>query len=122
MDNFLNAAVEVHSCEINWKGASGGIEADVSLELCIALHDESNHSIFVEYIVSGYDSTMRAHLTHDGKYKLPTPIPVPTFFVDPSHRIKVMYVPIFALAKGVSKNPRQCKKIDALRLKKYIGY
>ena len=60
---------------------------------------------------------MRAHSTHDGKGKLPTHIPLPTFLADTRHRIKVISAPIFALAKGESKNPRQCKKIDAPRMK-----
>ena len=64
---------------------------------------------------------MRDHLTHDGKYKLPPHIPVPTLLANPRHRIKVMFAPMFALVKGLTTNARKCTKIGALRLKKYIG-
>ena len=52
---------------------------------------------------------------------LPPNIPQPVFLADPSHCIKVMSGPIFSLAKSEGKNPAKCKKIDALRIKKYIG-
>ena len=68
---------------------------------------------------------MRAHLTHklvgDGKGKLPDHILTPIFLADPSHQIKVMSSPFFKLAQGETKDPQRCKKIDAMRLKKYIG-
>ena len=99
MANSLNVAVEEHGCKINWEGVSGGMEAGVNLELCIALHDESKHRIFVEYIILDDDSTMRAHLTHDGKGKLLPHTPVLSFLADPSHRTKVISAPIFALEK-----------------------
>ena len=122
--NFQNIPTEEHGCRINYEGSSGGMEAQVALELCITLHDDSGYNIYVEYIVSDDDSTMRAHLQYEddsAKGKLPTHIPVPTFLADPSHRVKVMSSPIFKLAQGETKDPRQCKKIDALRIKKYIG-
>ena len=117
--NTYNAQPEEHECTINWEGASGGMEAWVALELCVDLYG-SEYNIYVEYIVSDDDSTMRSHLQHDGKGKPPPHVPIPTFKADPSHRIKVMAGPIFKMVKG-TKNPRECKKIDALRLKKYIG-
>ena len=116
--NRLGIEAEEHDCQINFEGSSGAMEAAVALELCIQLHD-GDYEVFVEKIVSNDDSTMRAHLCHDGKL-LPR-IDAPTFLADPSHRIKVMAQPLFKLAKGESKDPEKCKKIDALRLKKYIG-
>ena len=112
--NSLNVAGEEPDCKTNQEGASGGMEAGVALELCVALHDESRHSIFVEDIVSNDYSTMRAYLTHDDNSKFFPRITVPTFLTDPSHRIKVIFSPIFTLTKGATKNPRQCNKIDAL--------
>ena len=50
--------------------------------------------------------------------KLPPPIPVTTSLTNPSHHIKIMSAPIFALAKGVGKNSRQDKKMDTRRIKK----
>ena len=81
------------------------MEAGVALELCVVLNDESKYSTFVEYIVSDDDSTIRAHLIHDGKGKLPPHIPITTFLADLSHCIKVIAAPILALEKGASKNP-----------------
>ena len=72
--------------------------------------------------MSDDDSTMSAHLRHESNGgKLPDRIPQTEFLANPSHRIKVMAKPLFKLAKSESKNPEKCKKIDALRLKKYIG-
>ena len=121
MTNSLNTTPEEHDCRIIWKGASEGMDAGVALELCIAMHDDCKYSIFIEYIVSADDSTIRAHLTHDGKGKIPLHIPIPTILVDHSHCIKVISTPIFKLTKGETKNQRECKKIDALRIKKYTG-
>ena len=84
MVNFLNVTVEEHGWKINWEYASGDMESGMSLELCITLHDESNHSIFVEYIVLDNDITMCVHLTHYGKGVTPTHIPLPIFLADPS--------------------------------------
>ena len=74
----------------------------------------------MEFIVSDDDSTMRAHLQHEPSGKLPPGIPIPCFKADPSHRVKCMAGPIFKLVKG-TKNPRECKKIDALQIKNTQG-
>ena len=111
--NFLNIPAEEHGCRINYEGSSGGMEAQVALELCITLHDDSGYSVCVHQIVSDDDSTMRAHLQYEDnseKGKLPTHIPIPTFLADPSHRVKVMSSPLFKLAQGETNDPRQCKK------------
>ena len=60
---------------------------------------------------------MHAHLTQNDTGTIPPSIPVTTFLTNPSHRIKVMPAPIFALAKQVSKNSRQYKKMDTWRIK-----
>ena len=120
--NRLNIPAKEHICKVNWDGASGAMEAGVALELCIALHDSSSFNIYIESVCSDDDSTMRAHLQHEKHGgKLPDRIPTPTFLADPSHRIKVMASPFFKMAQGESKDPMRCKKIDAMRLKKYIG-
>ena len=103
--NFLNSTPEEHDCRINWEGASGGMEAGLALDLCIGIHG-SDYDIFVEHIVSDDDSKMRAHLRLDGKGKLPTSIPIPTFYANPSHRIKVMASPIFKLVNGTKNSTR----------------
>ena len=119
--NTLDIDAEEHDCQINFDGSSGAMEAAVALELCIQLHD-GEYDVYVEKIVSDDDSTMRAHLRHVSQGgKLPDRIPPPIFLADPSHRIKVMAKPLFKMAKSESKDPERCKKIDALRLKKYIG-
>jgi len=73
--------------------------------------------------VSDDDSTMRSLLQHESKNnkgKLPPNIPEPVFLADPSHRIKVMFKPFFLMVKN-TKDPNECKMIDALRIKKYLG-
>ena len=96
------------------------MEASAALELLLQLYALG---VEIEFIVSDDDSTMRAHLKHIGahqKGKLPLHIPEPFFLCDPSHRIKVMVKDIFGLALA-SNSKSECQKIDALRLKKYLG-
>ena len=52
---------------------------------------------------------------------LPSSIIQPIFLADPGHRIKCMAKPIFALA-NLSLKKSTCRKVHALRLKKYIGF
>ena len=108
--HFLNITAEDYGYRINSKGASGCMEVEVAVELCVSLHDDYGYSIFVENIFSNDNSIMRAHLQYDGKGKLPTHIPIPTFLADPSHHIKIISSPIFKLAQGEMKDPRQCRK------------
>ena len=64
------------------------------------------------------DSTMRSHLKNiknDGK--LPDHIIQPIFLADPSHRIKVMYKPIFGMVSN-NKDPDQLKSVDYTRIKR----
>ena len=109
------------NCPWNYlTGSSKAMEASAALQLLVALHDRG---ISIEFIVSDDDSTMRATLQHIGTHKngkLRLDVLVPTFLCDPSHRIKVMVKDIFVMALS-SDAKCECKKIDALRLKKYIG-
>ena len=109
------------NCPRNYlTGSSKAMEASAALQLLVALHDRG---ISIEFIVSDDDSTMRATLQHIGTHKngkLRLDVLVPTFLCDPSHRIKVMVKDIFVMALS-SDAKCECKKIDALRLKKYIG-
>ena len=68
------------------------------------------------------DSTMRSHLKNINKGgKLPNNILTPIFLADPSHRIKVMLKPIFAMVTD-TKDPDKCKAVDAARIKRYASY
>ena len=53
--------------------------------------------------------------------KLSDSIMQPIFLADPSHRIKVMCKPIFAMISG-TKDPDKCKSVDAKRIKRYTSY
>ena len=62
---------------------------------------------------------MRAHcanIINGGK--LNDDVPQPQFLADPSHRVKVMSKPLFAMATK-TKDPTKLKMIDAMRMKKY---
>ena len=83
--------------------------------------------MFIEYIVSDDDSTMRKYLTHPDKKPagrkniggcLPKEIPVSEWYADPTHRAKCVAGAFFKLVKSIKK----MKKLDALRLKKYYSY
>ena len=112
--------MEHDDCVRNYRtGSSKAMEASAALQLILNLH---SRGIRIEFIVSDDDSTMRAHLTHIGsdKGKLPLYVFAPGFLCDPSHRVKVMVKDIFALAL-MSNAKSECEKIDALRIKKYVG-
>ena len=113
--------MEHEDCPRNYlTGSSKAMEASAALEIVSDLHKKE---VLVENIVSDDDSTMRAHLKHEDtakNAKLPKDVHQPIFLCDPSHRIKVMVKDFFALAL-MSDSKSECKKIDALRLKKYFG-
>ena len=113
--------VDHDDCPCNYlTGSSKAMEASAALELLLQLYALG---VEIEFIVSDDDSTMRAHLKHISahqKGKLSIHIPEPVFLCDPSHRIKVMVKDIFGLALA-SNSKSECQKIDALRLKKYLG-
>jgi len=112
-----------HDCNINATGSSGAMESEVALRLTTALYEKWGGRVFICGIVSDDDSTMRAYLSHaenNAKGKLDDKIPEPRFMADPSHRIKVMSAPIFAMVTK-TLDPNKCKMIDAMRVKKYVG-
>ena len=99
------------------------MESRVALDFAKDLFNESSQRLFIEHLVTDDDSTIRSLLSHSNESprgKLPEEIPTPIFLADPGHRVKVMTKPIFASIKH-NKDQMSCKKIDALRLKKYIG-
>ena len=77
----------------------------------------------MQVIVLDNDSTIRAHLQHIGNDtgKLPLHLHKPVFLCDPSYRIKVMVKDIFGLVL-MSQKESECEKINAMHLKKYMGY
>ena len=101
-----------HKCTINWTGTSGAMESGVALGMVKKLFEDYEGRLFIEYIVSDDDSSMRSHLRHiDDGGKLPPNVPQPTFLADPSHRIKTMCSPIYKMITD-TKDPSKCKKID----------
>ena len=113
--------MEHEDCPRNYlTGSSKAMEVSAALEIILELDKKG---VSVESIVSDDGSTMRAHLKHENtekNAKLPRYVHPPIFLCDPSHRIKVMIKEVFALAL-MSNSKSECKKIDALRLKKYFG-
>ena len=93
------------------------MDAAVALDLNVAIYDSMYGRVFFETIVSYDDSRMQSHLQHaKNGGKLVDHITQPELLTDPSHRIKVMASPIFSLVKD-TKNPQECKKFDAMRVK-----
>ena len=77
-----------HDCNINSEGSSGAMESEVALRLAIGIYRKWGGMVYIKFIVSDDDSTMRAYLQHrcnNDKGKLPDDIPEPTFLADPSH-------------------------------------
>ena len=114
--------VEKHICTANWTGSSGSMEAGLALKMANRIFDNTGGRVHVGAIISDDDTTMRSQLhniRHGGK--LGDHIPQPVFYADVGHRVKVMCKPFFAMVT-TSKDPSQCKMIDALRLKRYTGY
>ena len=120
--NKKEVEAKAHYCTVNHNGSSGSMEAIVALDLTTDVHTNSKGKVFIEALVSDDDSTMRMLLKHKDNHpkgKLSCMIPQPTFLADPSHRIKVMAKPFFKMVTK-TKDPRKCKTIDALRIKKYL--
>ena len=116
-----NEPMEHEDCPRNYKtGSSKAMEATAAYELILDLH---RIGVSVEFVVSDDDSTMRATLKHVGTHKhgkLPLHVTEPSFLCNPLHRIKVMEKEVIGLAL-MSNSKSECQKIDAMRLKKYIG-
>ena len=80
----------------------------------------SGDRVVVSEVVSDDDSTLRSHCAAvENGGKLTKGVRKPKFFVDPTHRTKAMVKFVFALVKRTKT--RRSKKIDALRLKKFIS-
>ena len=111
-----------HKFLCNWEGSSGAMESGLALQLVIAVFEEFDGLVYIKHIVTDDDSTMRSHIKNiKNGGKLPDYIPQPIFKADPSHRIKVMCSPIFAMISD-TKDPDKCKHNDATRIKRYTGY
>ena len=106
-----------HNCVINWVGASGAMEDGATLETVINLWNDSDDCLFIEYLVSDDNSSMRSHLKHiENGGKLLAGVPKPSFLADRSHRIKPMCSPVYKMISN-TKDPNRCKKFDFLRVK-----
>lgn len=78
--------------------------------------------LFIENIISDDDSTMRLHCTNiTNGVKLQNNVLQPSFSADPNHRRKVTAKPIFVMIY-TTKDLNICKKLDALRIKRYTRY
>ena len=103
------------------------MEADTALSLLKKLDDDTQSKLYVEAFVTDDDTSIRSLLSQhvspnqSGKGKLPLHIPEPRWLADPSHRTRVVARAIFALVT-LRVGEGECKKIDALRFKKYYGY
>ena len=76
--------------------------------------------VAVAEVVSDDDSTLRSYcsLIENGGSLRPG-VREPKYLADPSHRAKVWVKPVFKMVKQTKKQD-EVKKIDAMRLKKYI--
>ena len=111
-----------HKCLVNWSGSSGAMEAALAFDFVIKIDEMFKGLVYIKEIITDDDSTMRAHLkniTNGGK--LPDHILQAIFLADPSHRVKVMCKPIFAMVTN-TKDPDKCKNVDATRIKRYTSY
>ena len=110
-----------HTCNSNYSGGSGGMEALLCRQLVEEIHFRSDGMMKVEDLVTDDDSTLRDHCSsEENGGKLRSGVSQPKFLADPTHRTKVMVRPIFGLVQS-TKNPDEVKMIDALRLKKYVS-
>ena len=73
-------------------------------------------------MVNDDNSKMRANLKNlQNGWKLQTSTPEPKFLCEPGHRIKTMTKKIFEMVEA-NKDLDDIKKIDALRINKYLSY
>lgn len=112
----------VHLYTINREGSSGSIEEKLALELTEQLFNETKGRVYLHKKLSDDDSTMWALLQypdHNKMGKLAPFIPELDFLADPLHKIKVMTKPFFKMVTN-TRDPHQCKMIDALCIKKIL--
>ena len=105
--NRRNEPAPDHVCPRNYDGSS-----------------KSEGKVYVRALVTDNNASLRAVLSHPtpkGKGRLSPDIPPPEFLADPSHRTRVVARAIFALTT-LNQDVSECKKIDALRFKRYFGY
>ena len=114
-----------HICPMNYSGKSSkSMEPDGAVKLVTDIHYKYNKRTYVNKFVSDDDSSTRKILTHEegnNKGELPPSMRPPQFLCDVNHRIKVMAKPFFALA-GLSKRMSTCSKLDAIRIKRNLGW
>ena len=111
-----------HDYLINWNNSGGAMEAGLALNLVIKIHDRFKGLVYIKELSTDDDGTMRSHLKNviNGG-KSPNSITQPIFLANPSHLIKVMCNPIFAMVTG-TKDPDKCRYVDATRIKRYTVY
>ena len=121
--NSRASEIRNHDCVRNYENSSKAMEADSCLELVEFIFDTYNGSVFLEYIVSDDDTTMKAIVTHEGegstKGRLRILIPIPLWYADPTHRTKVVAKVIYKLA-AMTLEQSMVRKLDAMRVKNII--
>ena len=127
---ILDTSTIDHECTRNYDGSSGGMESDGLLLLMLKLDKDYEGEIFLEYVITDDDTKMRSYIDHHktkprGKKNiggsLPSHIPVPNWYADPTHRAKCVAGSFFDLTKG-PKSETRANKLDAFRMKKYYSY
>lgn len=113
-----NIEVKDHICYKNFDGHAKAMEPSAVLQLITEIFEQSKGRLYAGTLVGDDDSSMKRHCSHSGKLK--TTIPEPKWLADPSHRIKVMSKPIFALARK-AKSESPVTNSDALRMKLYLA-
>ena len=86
------------------------MESRVDCYMVSDLWKESDGCLFIDYLVSDNNNSLRSHLKHTGNgIKFPEGVPKPNFLADPSHRIKTIYSPIHKIITN-TKDPSKYKK------------
>ena len=100
-----NLSTPDHTCNTNYSGGAGGMEALLCRQLVEEVHFGSNGLMKVEDIVTDDDSTLRDHCSSvENGGKLRPGVSQPKFLADPTHRTKVMVRLIFGLVQSRSQN------------------
>ena len=108
-----------HECPKNHDGSSKAMESEEAVDALVSVFDRSEGKAHMGVIVIDDDATTENQCQWTGL--LPARVPPPKFVVDPGHRIRTIFKPVFALANA-SKKVSRVEKSDAMRLKKYWGY
>ena len=117
----MNLPTPQHKCNANHDGYSDSMESTLCRLMLEEVTEKADARVSVGTLITDDDGTLRSHcslLEHEGKLK--EGVPEPTFLADPSHRVKVMLKPIFAMVTS-TKNPDEVKHVEALRLRKYTS-